>query len=69
MIYREKFNVNQFWELMVKEIFSFVQKYDQKAPKSTPEESLENLKEKKKDKFICYVYAMVTNSTPKAIVS
>ena len=48
MIYREKFNVNQFWELMVKEIFSFVQKYDQKAPKSTPEESLENLKEKKK---------------------
>ena len=47
MIYREKFNVNQFWELMVKEIFSFVQKYDQKAPKSTPEESLENLKEKK----------------------
>ena len=47
MIYREKFNVNQFWELMVKEIFSFVQKYDQKAPKSTPEESLENLKGKK----------------------
>ena len=33
---------------MVKEIFSFVQKYDQKAQKSTPEESLENLKEKKK---------------------
>ena len=24
---------------------------------------------KKNDKFICYVYAMVTNSTPKAIVS
>ena len=44
----EKLNVNQFWELMVKEIFSFVQKYDQKAQKSTPEESLENLKEKKK---------------------
>ena len=31
---------------MVKGIFSFVQKYDQKAQKSTPEES-ENLKEKK----------------------
>ena len=54
---------------MVKEIFSFVQKNDQKAQKSTPEESLENLKEKKNDKFICYVYAMETNSTPKAIVS
>ena len=24
---------------------------------------------KKNDNFICYVYAMVTNSTPKAIVS
>ena len=54
-IYREKLNVNQFWELMVKEIFSFVQKYDQKAQKSTPEES-ENLKEKK----MTNSYAMFT---------
>lgn len=40
---------------MVKEIFSFVQKYDQKAQKSTPEES-ENLKEKK----MTNSYAMFT---------